>query len=348
MNTDLIALCDYKGRFGSKDCIVPYRSGMDKLLLASKFQGFNLNIVYQNFQDINNLNNKDGVFLYTSQEDNGYKYKDYIEDVIHYLSIRGSRTIPDFKYLRANNNKVFMEFLRKELLSEEYQLQSFSYGCLEEAIEGNTIEYPIVVKAAKGASGSGVFLARDESELISCVKRVSKTRDIPKEIRDTLRCIKHKGYIKDSKYRERFILQHFIPNLTNDWKVYVFWDKLFVFYRPIFKKRIFKASGGGYDNYFYGKEARIPEGLLDYANTVRFQLDVPNISLDIAYDGERFYLLEFQCLYFGTAGILRSGHFFHKKGDEWIAVENKESVESAYAYSIAKYLSKEVTTIEES
>lgn len=343
METKIVALCDYKGRFGSKDNDCPYRSGMDKQILKSEFNKHKREIQFLRLKDAYKLSSKDGVILYTSQEDIDYKYKDYIEDVINYLSVKGCCLIPDFKYLRSNNNKVFMEFLRTELLTEEYQLQSFSYGCLEEAVEERSLGYPVVVKAAKGASGSGVFLAKDECELISCVKQVSKTRNISKEIRDILRSIKHKGYIRESKHRERFILQRFIPNLANDWKVYVFWDKLFVFYRPVLKKRKFKASGGGYDNYFYGRDAKIPDGLLDYALIARQHLDVPNVSLDIAYDGKRFYLVEFQCLYFGTAGILRSRHFFQKMRGEWLAVENKESVESAYAYSLAMFLSKQVS-----
>lgn len=348
MDKKIIALCDYKGRFGSKDNDVPYRSGMDKQLLASQFQDYNYKIDFRSMKDAHNILNQDGIVLYTSQEDNDFKYKDYIEDVIHYLSIKGCYLVPEFKYLRATNNKVFMEYLRKALLSEEYQLQSYGFGCLEEALEGSSHGYPVVVKAAKGGCGSGVFLAKDERELISCVKKVSKTRNTPKEIKDKLRSIKHKGYIEESKYRERFVLQSFIPNLVNDWKVLVFWDKLFVFYRPVLEKREFKASGGGHDNYLYGKEAKIPEGLLDYAQLAKLQLNVPNVSLDIAYDGERFYLLEFQCLYFGTVGIIRSPHYFQKNGDTWSAVENEESVESVYAYSIAMFLSQRVHPLAES
>lgn len=46
--------------------------------------------------------------LNTSSEDNGYHYKDYIEDIILGLYLQGAILLPEYKYLRANNNKVYM------------------------------------------------------------------------------------------------------------------------------------------------------------------------------------------------------------------------------------------------
>lgn len=75
-----------------------------------------------------------------------------------------------------------------------------------------------------------------------------------------------------------------------------------------------------------------------YIAKARDQLNVPNVSLDIAYDGIKFHLLEYQCVYFGTAGIARSNHYFKGKKDNWISYHNDETDESVYAYSIAKYI----------
>jgi len=335
---DIICLCDYKGRFGSKDNAQPYRSGMDKKLL----QHFFAEREYQtHFIKITNMelnhNYQDQYILYTSQEDAHYKYKSFIEDIIYYLYLYGAKVIPHYKYLKANNNKVFMELLRNIVLSLEYQIDTKVFGCLEEALSTNW-EYPLVVKTAQGACGSGVYLAKDRNELLNCLKIVADTKEIKYDLHEFIRALRYKGYIKDSSYREKFIIQKFIPNLINDWKVYVFWDKIFVFYRPVLKKRVFKASGGGYDNYYYAENAKIPEGLFDYAIKAREQLDVPNASLDIAYDGERYYLLEYQCLYFGTAGIVRSNYYFKRENDNWIAVSNNETVESAYVHSITSYI----------
>ncbi|MDD3427808.1 MAG: hypothetical protein PHQ76_03685 [Caldisericia bacterium] len=335
---NIIALCDYKGIFGSKYDAKPYRSGMDKDILAKEFSKYGYKIKYITFADINNREIPKGqIVIYTSSEDPEYKYKEFIEDVVYYLEICGVNVIPSFKYLRANNNKVFMELLRKIELSPEYQIDTKVFSCLEEALSGD-LEYPLVIKSSKGACGSGVYLVHNKDELIKYIKMVADTKNLKNDFREIVRVHKYKGYIKNSYYREKFIIQKFISNLKNDWKVYVFWDKMFVFYRPVLKKRIFKASGGGYDNYKYGENANVPVGLFNFALEAREQLNVPNVSLDIAYDGLKFHLLEYQCVYFGTAGIARSNYYFIGEKDNWISYHNDETTESVYAYSIAKYI----------
>ena len=51
----------------------------------------------------------------------------------------------------------------------------------------------------------------------------------------------------------------------------------------------------------------IPAGLLDFAAGVFESPDVPQISIDVGYDGEQFYLFEFQFILFGT----RAMELFH-------------------------------------
>ena len=106
---------DYKNRFQSKCGSIPYRSGMDKSLLKKYFEKSGYTVKLYKFSDINfsTMNFKDQIVLYTSSEDIGFHYKSYIEDLILGLHLRGAIPIPDYKYLRANNNKVFMEILRK-------------------------------------------------------------------------------------------------------------------------------------------------------------------------------------------------------------------------------------------
>jgi len=195
-----------------------------------------------------------------------------------------------------------------------------------------------VIKSSKGACGSGVYLVHNKDELIKYIKIIADTKNLKYDFREVVRVHKNKGYIKNSSYREKFIIQKFISNLKNDWKVLIYWDKIFVFYRPVLKKRIFKASGGGCDNYKYGENANVPVGLFNFALEARKQLNVPNVSLDIAYDGLKFYLLEYQCVCFGTVGIARSNYYFKGEKDNWISYHNDETTESVYAYSIAKYI----------
>lgn len=341
---EITALTDYKDFFGLKHYASPYRSGYDKELLRSYFAsgGYQLNFLRFADVDFKNQNYKDKIFIYTSSEDKNYFYKSFIEDIIFGLEINNALIIPKFKYLRSNNNKVFMEILRDSLNSMSLSSLSASYyGTKEEFYKANLkIKEPLVIKTAEGSSGRGVFLSKDLKSTSKYIRFVSRTEDLVFEFWDFGRSLKHKGYTRESRFRKKFIVQEFIKGLANDWKVYIYGKRVYVFYRPIFRKRGIRASGGGYENYYYGAEAKIPEGLLNFANEIFKVLRVPNVSLDIGYDGEKFYLFEFQCLYFGTAGILFSNEFFIKRADHWEAIKEKLDQEKVYSDSIIEYLEK--------
>lgn len=343
-NLKVIALTDYKDRFGSKHFDNPYRSGMDKVVLKEIFAQAGYQLSFYRFEEIliKNINVKYIPVIYTSSEDDGYIYKSYIEDIVYNLELQGARVVPAFPYLKANNNKVFMELLRKNCgLDEINTMDTFVFGCLEELKKNiGLIRFPVVVKTAEGASGTGVFKANNEKELISVVKKISRTRNTRYEIHDLLRSYKHKNYIRDSRFRNKFILQQFIPDLVNDWKIYILGNRYYIFYRPVFKHRGFRASGGGYDNYLYDEQAPKAEGLFDFARKVASAFPVPQFSLDIAFDGKQFHLIEFQFLYFGTAGIPYSRGYYTEENGTWNFVEDNSGIEKVYAESIIKFIAK--------
>lgn len=337
----IIALMDYKAKFGSKHFDTPYRSGMDKDRLKYYFNalGFQLEYIYLNDINLSKNTYQGKDMIYTSSEDIGYKYKSYIEDVIYALELSGANVVPSYKHLRANNNKVFMELMREfEGLTNNISAQVF--GSMKDLLMYlEDIIYPVVLKTSEGASGTGVSLIKTEKELITKVKQINQ-REYNKDLRDYGRSLKHKGYTRESLYRQKFILQEFIPDLQNDWKIYIFGKKLYVFKRPLLKGRGIIASGGGYDNYFYGLEAETPDGLFDFAQEIYNKMNVPHISIDIVFDGKEFYLIEFQSLYFGTAGIPYSDGYFTQKNKVWEFVTNKLEIEKVYADSIVQYLEK--------
>ncbi|MBU1398797.1 MAG: hypothetical protein KKE00_09025, partial [Proteobacteria bacterium] len=269
----------------------------------------------------------------------------FIEDIVQALELSGAIMLPKSIFLRATNNKVFMEKLRELYFPEQAVLfATQAFGCLDELTRAkiDAMEFPVIVKTAQGASGSGVFLAHDPSELLRVAKKVSRTRYIGEELWDIGRYFKHTGYRRESLYRKRFIVQKFIPGLKNDWKVYVFGSMYYIFFRPILKHRLFKASGGGYHNYAYGDQAQFPQGIFDYAKGIYDKLAVPHVSLDIAFDGQKFYLLEFQSLYFGTAGIINSNCYYSQKdGNTWAPRFKKNTIESVFAGSIHDFVMKE-------
>ncbi|HEY5498799.1 MAG TPA: hypothetical protein VIK20_00300 [Bacteroidales bacterium] len=343
---EIIHLLDYQGRFGSKHDDVPYRSGFDLNLLRHEYTGLNINPIFIPLAEVDLLkNNYAGQFVvYTSAEDQGYHYKAFIEDIVLALELSGAKTMPKFIFLRATNNKVFMEKLREFYFPEEAKkFATMSFGSADELNDTliKKLKFPLIVKSAEGASGKGVFLAHDKTELLHQVKKISRTKDLKHEAWDVGRAIKHNGYKRESLFRRKFILQNFIPNLKNDWKIYVFGSRYYIFFRPILKHRKFKASGGGYQNYTYGENAKFPVGIFDFAKRIYEKLHVPHVSLDVAFDGEEFYLLEFQSVYFGTAGIVKSNCYFSCAEDnKWKPIFEKQKIENVYANSIKEFISK--------
>lgn len=342
----IIALTDYKNRFGSKHFDMPYRSGMDKSILKHHFEKYNYKIEFLKFTELLQMNDfdKDTYYLYTSSEDYNYYYKSFIEDVVLFLQEIGCKVIPDYKYLRANNNKVFMELMRLATKDEALlSIRSSVYGTKEEALyHSSNLKFPVVIKKAQGASGKGVYKADNINEYVQVINKVSSTKNFIKDFKEILRMIIHDGYVKESKNRAKFIVQNMIEGLKNDWKVYFFGDKLYVFYRPILKHRGFRASGGGYNNYFYGDKANIAPGLFNFVESVMRYFNVPHASLDIAFDGKFFHLIEIQFIYFGTAGIPYSEGYFSKINNEWTFINSKLSIEEVYVQSIVRYIENSI------
>jgi len=341
----LICLTDYKNHFGLKWKDSPYRSGMDKNYLAELFKKAKYDIEFIEMGQVDFFRGawRNRIVIYTSSEEFGLYYKSFIEDVVYGLKEAGAKVIPDISFLRANNNKVFMEILRKILLPENLQsIDSLVFGTYDElrkALQADKIPLPCVIKKSAGAMSRGVFLARNENELIGITRTISHTAPLKVSLKEKGRSYKHKGYKPESNYQAKFIIQPFISGLKNDWKVLIFGDKFFVFERPT-RKNDFRASGSGSDKYIYGSDVDFPAGLFDFAGQIFERLNVPHASLDIAYDGKDFYLFEFQIIYFGTVGVFKSNCYYSIKEGSWELMANEMTLEEVYVQSIVEYLKR--------
>lgn len=338
----IYCLIDYRGHFGSKYDAVPYNSGMNKELLSMSFASYRVELIYMFFSDVMTYEVdfwKDKVVIYTSSEDTGYHYKSFIEDVIYYLELTGARLVPPYKYLKANNNKVFMELLRKTFNSRQlHSVSSVVFGTFEEMDRSKSfIEYPAVYKQAAGAMSKGVGLAYNQEKLFRNIKKIARTRQYLREWWEIGRLFKYPGYTRQSRYRNKFIIQNFIPGLSGDYKVLVFGDKYYVLKRDN-SKGDFRASGSGIRNFV----KVIPQGILEYASLCKETMGVPNVSLDIAYDGKTFFLVEFQCLFFGSYTLTYSDFYWHKTEENvFVLSEGKSVLEEEYASSIVKHSFRE-------
>lgn len=337
---NIYLLTDYNNRFGLKYGDIPYRSGMDQQLLSSLFEKQGFDTIYMNYSKVQEVDEfKEVPILYTSTEDPGYHYKSYIEDIVLYLKIKGAKIIPRHEFLRANNNKSFMELFRKTFGDEEINsLKSWSFGSYKELKENVTIfDYPIVIKESAGAMSKGVHLATNKDNLIEIAKDISRSRFWLYEFKDYLRAVYYSNYERQSIYRKKFVTQSFISTLDRDYKILIFGDRYYIFERPT-RKNDFRASGSGNQHYKYGSDVKYPEGIFNFAEKVFKSLNVPHLSLDIAYDGNQFYLIEFQAIYFGTVGQFKSDGYYSKKISKWLFEHKKLDLEKVYVDSIVSFL----------
>ncbi len=337
----IFLLTDYKGFFGSKYTAKPYRSGYDRALLTTYFERIGLNAQFIAYSDVFKQEMWDKqLVLYTSSEEVGFHYKEFIEDIVLELEKRGAIVIPGFDYLRAHNNKVYMELLLQRRLKPLISTNETKvYGSMEELnqdISVGAFRYPVVIKRATGAQSKGVFLAKDENELVKYAKMISRTKHVVSEFKEYIRVRKHQGYLPESKYQHKFIVQSFIPNLTNDWKILVYGDHYYILNRGI-KKNDFRASGSHY-NYKVGSESEFPIQRLNEVRAIYETLDVPHLSLDYAFDGVKGYVIEAQTVYFGTSILEMSNEYYTFKGDDWQVQSQYLDEEGEYVYAMAHYL----------
>jgi glutathione synthase/RimK-type ligase-like ATP-grasp enzyme len=340
--TKLLILIDYKGFFGSKQKAKYYRGGMDLEKLEQLFtdQGFQVSFSKINEVNIDSYDAQNTVVLYTSNEDIQGYYKSYIEDVIYNIEQKGFLVLPSFAYLKSHNNKVAMELLRERSKLESIKtIKTKTFGTIEELISSiDEIKFPVVLKPSSGAMSNGVSKAENKRELIKNAKKISKSFNLIQDIKELIRIIKHGShYKKESFFRSKFIIQNLIEGLNNDWKVLVFGNKCFALYRGN-RNNDFRASGSG--KFIFKQD--LPDGMLDFALSVRNHFNVPHISLDIGFDGHTFHLIEFQFLYFGTTTLEKSTFYFEKINNNWQLIEEHSDLEKNYVNSIVDFLSSKL------
>lgn len=334
-------LLDYNNYFGFKEFTTPYRSGMDKKSIDKYFAEKGYKSEFLKFCDINFKTEyfKNKIFLYQSSEDQNLFYKSYIEDVLLGLQLNGAILIPNFYFFRAHHNKVFMEIFRdSQNLPLMKNVFSTYYGTFEELMDHIiNLNVPKVIKSAEGWGSNAVYLARKEKDIIRISKKISRSRSLIDEIWETLRYLKHKKYKKNSKYRKKFVVQNYVNNLANDWKILIFANKYYALYREN-RRDDFRASGSG--KFKFCKA--LPEGLLNFAEQIFNILNVPNLSLDIGFDGRDFYLLEFQAINFGSFTLQKSSHYFFKDNNKWSIIQEKSDLEKEYVNSVTFYIESHI------
>lgn len=348
--TRIVMLTDYRDSFYSR--MGSQNNGFDLSKLKEYFAANNFSLDILRFSDV-----KYGIdlwrnvpVLYTSLEDPELLYKSYIEDIVLGLEISGAWLLPCYYHLRAHHNKVFLEILRKNSKCDLFNnLESSVFGVpIECKTKANRIKYPVVAKPAAGANSTGVTLVNNKEELSLVVDKIAtmdcamlnkKLQFLRKLVKQTKKIllIKHKSYVVGTidPFKKKFITQQYITNLKCDYKVLIYGEKYYIL-RRINRENDFRASGSGKFEW----PTSLPEGMLNYARHIYNHFDVPYISLDIAFDGHEYYVLELQFIMFGTLTLEKSPHYFIHTGKLWDIVYGKSEIEKEFVNSICEYIGK--------
>lgn len=332
-------ITDYGNRFGTKYTARPYRSGMDHQLLTAAFRNSGIEPLFINAARLaSSGDNPAGkIYIYTSSEDKGGHYKSFLDNLVLSLESRGATVIPGYKFLKAHNNKVFMEMLRQEWdsLADAF-LRSQLYGSLDELIQqGIDMEFPVVVKKPEGFKSRNVWLVNDMDRLMAVAGKISRSFRLKSYIFDRLRLLKYPGFTPESQHRRSFMVQQFVQDLTGDYKLLIYGDR----YYPLLRQNRpgdFRASGSGLLSF----PETLPDGLLDFCRRIFETFDVPALSLDVASDGNNFRIFEAQFVYFGTYTVEHARFWFTPDGSGWKKAEGDTVLENIYTQSIVWYLEK--------
>lgn len=332
---------DYREQFYSS--LRVSTGGMDLARLHKCFGELGYELIVQRFSEIDPRQRFDDSFvLYQSSEDRDLHYKEYISDWVQHIERHGGTLIPAFSCFRAHENKVFQSLLTQQLdLPGLYVPTCEVFGCYEDLERARLrLSFPLVLKSSTGCQSQGVTLARSRTELLRKARRFSHSFHLSDALHFMAKRWFRRGYITESLHRKKFLLQEFIPDLTGDFKVLVYGDRVFVLQRST-RPNDFRASGSGL--FTYTRE--IPRQLLDCAEQLREAFGCPCISADIAFDASsgRCILIEIQFLMFGTYTIEKSPFHFRRRGDSWTVVEGPVVLEEVFAEATARFIEHTAT-----
>ncbi len=309
---------------------------MDCKKIKKLFEDLGYITEIENFAEVNfNLIDKykNSFILYQSSEDPDLRYKDYIEDIILGLKNIGAVLIPKFEYFRAHHNKVFMEILRDiSNIDIIKNIKSQKFGTYEEFLRLNNkynIKQDDIVKISSGSRSVNVFKLNKYLFL--------KWKLFSFSLFNIKIYIKHifdkKPYTFISNYRKKFIVQNNIGNLSGDYKVVIYGNKFYVLFRKN-RKNDFRASGSGLIQHV----ENVNTELLNYAKKIKDNFNIPYISLDIAFNGKKYYLIEFQFLMFGNFALEKSNFYFTIKDNKWVKEISKSNLENEFVSSVHEYI----------
>ena len=276
-------------------------------------------------------NRKHVVALYASSQDS--RYKQYLQDIIANLHFTGVILFPAFEHMLAHEDKAFQAI---RLSSTEISSpRSFVFGNEQQAYEFlKKATFPMVGKTVEGFGSKGVCLIENIRMGQKFIAKQMIHRALKKGRPWYQRAFQR--IFKPSPVLGILLFQELIPDLSGDWKILIWGDTACGIYRKN-RQNDFRASGSG--NVFF---IDIPVDVLNFARDVLDKLNLPWASLDIGYNGNQCYLLEYQAIHFGLT-TADKGIFYYTRNSEgvWIKRQGRIQIEIEIAKIIISSLEKQ-------
>lgn len=320
---------------------------MDTSALIRNLRELGIHAEEHGFHEVANADKdltQDIVFYTFSHREN---LRHYILDLISSLHDQGKLVVPSYELLRCHENKGFgLLYAKHKGISDLWSL----YLSSKRELANYQVPYPVVLKTVQGSNSRGVFLIRDETELLKTIGRVEER--VPLGMRfDFIRRKLLRGnkvfphypqltgkqdtaaYIDFKTPELPFVLQEFVPELKFDHRVIILGERYFVSKR-LTRKGDFRASGA---KLFSFDNTADPE-LLAYARDIYNKLDTPFLSLDIGTSGSRHCLFEYQALHFGINVIVKAMGCFAFETGNWGYKQERLPIERLIAEGLAFHL----------
>lgn len=341
---NILLLTDYRNQFWLKTDYKEQSVDMSRLRIEIAELGYNVELKRFGEIDFKTWNYKGYYVFYQSSQDPDLLYKSYIEDILLGLKLQGAILLPDYQYMRAHHNKVFMEILRETCGTESMKLlKSWYFGTFEEFLESKIIIPNLnhVFKLSTGDQSKNVVLLGNKRQYYNIPKKQSRSFNLYYWLIDQIKPYwrsRYPGYRKKSHHRRKFIIQEYIPKLSGDFKILVFsGNKIFVLARET-RPDDFRASGSGRFTFLRD----LPNEFLEYSLDVFNAFNVPFISLDVAISEGKFYLLEFQFVHFGTYTAEKAPFHFEKLGGKWEILDETVIIEKELAKALNWFIDRQL------
>lgn len=244
----------------------------------------------------------------------------------------GIKVLPSLDTLLCYENKGLQGLLS---LRYDYAFVRQSYHCSPDVEFQETRVY----KTVSGAGSSGVALVTNPKQIlklsvlgsIKLVKAGSALR-LLKMFLASFILESARARFKVLRPHVRFVLQRFQADLDYDYKVIVFFNRVYVLKRYV-RDGDFRASGSG--NFFFEEPS---EQLLNFSLEQTRKINVPYLAMDIIPLGDEYKIIEFQSVHFGPYTQVNAEYYYEKSVDGWQRCKADSSLEQDYAHAISTYL----------